>query len=192
MSLYIALFFCILLRGITTESSHCARLGSDHQRVHLVSWYHNTHLSVSGPMDPQRRNVTTGKLDDNDFVKKEWRLVPSQDGSYFEIIHHQYNEPLCAVPDSLAFDKERRSVVTWIPGPFSKHCLWDVKLATEGHYLVKNVEYGEYMYASAYSPYLDKVWLWRKNEKPLDKQYFWDIINISQCLQNTEGITQFK
>lgn len=142
-------------------------------------------------MDTKWRNVTTGKLDDNHYGKKEWRLVPSQEGSYFEIIHHQYNEPLCAVPDNLAFDNDRRSVVTWIAGPFSMHCLWDVKRAPEGHYLIKNVQYGEYLYAAVY-PTHDKVWLWRKNEKPVDKQYFWYIINISQCGQNTGGITQFK
>lgn len=190
MSVYIVLFTFIFLRGITTEKTHCARLGSDHQRVHLVSWYHNTHLSVSHLMDPTRRNVTTGKLDDNNNGKKEWRLIPTQEGSYFEIIHHQYNEPLCAVPDNLAFDNERRNVITWIPGPFSKHCLWDIKLAPEGHYLIKNVEYGEYMYAAVY-PARDVVWLWRKNEEPHDKQYFWDIINISQCW-NTASITVFK
>ncbi|EAT33472.1 AAEL014259-PA [Aedes aegypti] len=163
---------------------HPIRLGSDHQRVHIVSVYHNTHLCATDVMDPEHRRVVTGKpnnlQDTSDYTHlKEWRLVPSRDGEYYGIIHHQYNEPLVAAPDDLAHDKDRRTVLTWIPGPsLGLQCLWDIKHAPEGHYLIESVQYGEYLYASDH-PSKDKVFTWRKKEDPLNKQFYWDIININ-------------
>lgn len=158
------------------------RIGSDHQRVHLVSVYHNTHLFATDQKDPDRRHVITGKpygpFDSLDYGRlKEWRLVPSREGNNYEIMHHHYNEPLCATPDELAFDKDRRTVLTWIPGPTSLHSLWEIKHASEGHYLIRSVEFGEYLYAADY-PSKDKVWTWRKLHDPLNKQFHWDIINV--------------
>lgn len=166
------------------SSHHSTRLGSDHQRVHLVNVHHNSHLSASDPEGPERRHVATGKArgasDTMDYSRlNEWRLVPSREGDYYEIIHHHYNEPLVTVPDPdpLAFDDDCRTVLTWIPGPSSMRCLWDIKHAPEGHYLIESVEHGEYLYSDA-DVFKNKVFTCKNKDTPLNKQFYWDIINI--------------
>ncbi|KXJ80208.1 hypothetical protein RP20_CCG026197 [Aedes albopictus] len=159
-------------------SHHPTRLGSDHQRVHIVNVYHNTHLYATDLKDPECRYLATGKAKSaSDTCLNEWRLVPSREGDYYEIIHHHYNEPLVAAPDSLAYDKDRRTVLTWLLGPSSMHCFWDIKHAPEGHYLIESVEYGEYLY-SVDDPSKGSVFTCRKKDASLNKQFYWDIINI--------------
>ncbi|XP_062551420.1 uncharacterized protein LOC134216572 [Armigeres subalbatus] len=122
----------------------------------------------------------------------EWRLVPVAPSQY-EIIHHQSNEPLCPVRDNLAFDKDRRSIVTWIPGPSTMRCFWEIKLHSRGYYLLSSVEYGEYLYAAEWGEYKERVWTWRKQDEPREKHYHWDIVNVNYCVPDGGGgISMFK
>ncbi|XP_029716248.2 uncharacterized protein LOC115259625 [Aedes albopictus] len=155
--------------------------------VHIISNYHNTHLTVRNDlMNDELRKVKLAKLGESS--RNVWRLVPDpSNAAQFEIIHHESNEPLCAAPMEFAHDAKRRNVATWVPGPVDKQCLWMIeKRPGNAGYRVVNMEREEQLYA-AMRPYEADARLWVPRDDD-NKQHHWDIIPLNYCQGHTVAI----
>ena len=79
---------------------------------------------------------------------------------------HYSKEYLYAVYDGSLYDDQRRYVFMWIPGGRHRHGEWEFSTLNKGEtFLIRNVEYKEYMYAVANSLAYDssrrRIFTWR-------------------------------
>ncbi|XP_021703371.1 uncharacterized protein LOC110677076 [Aedes aegypti] len=185
--MYALLNFFIILKVVSVLVGAILPSVREYQFVHVVSNYHNTHLTVRDElMDDQHRRVRLAKLGESS--RNVWRLEPHPVGpSQFEIIHHQSNEPLCAAPKEFAYDEKRRNVATWVPGPVNKKCYWTIeKRPGNAGFNIVNMERGEELYAAMH-PFEENAWLWVPRDDE-NEQHHWDIINLNYCQGQTVAI----
>lgn len=110
------------------------------------------------------------------YEAAKWNLVKHNNGEY-EIIHSAFNEPLYAASNGFAYDKDRRKVFTWRPGPSVTQGFWRFEDAGNGYYKIRNTQHGEYLYAAEF-PKKGWVFTWRPvvNYDNDDAKFYWQLV----------------
>ena len=153
---------------------------------------HKQLLPGSDTYDLDRRNVFTNRNPlENTPKENEWIIEKVYDEifgeTYYRIIEHSTGEYLYASADDYAKDSERRRVFVWTnttTSPQSHSNFWGhtadweiIEEETKLGFLIKNVEYSEYMYAAADDLAFDEehrsVFTW-KNYNTLGDEGYWD------------------
>lgn len=109
--------------------------------------------------DSERRHVFT-YIPEWEGPLHAWRFEftprnKESDGQY-KIKSVLKDEYLYAGWDQIKYDEDRRHIFTWMPKTTCEtQCYWDVQLvrqglnAEENYYTIRNIHYGEYLYAAA-------------------------------------------